>query len=208
MIVKRVKAISIVKFPPCPITCPFSQSFLEPWCCKTLSEVLVVCMSKEVPLEELTKRFQSGGIEATMVAMPKKPKFIPKQTRQSPRTKVPQSEVETSSRSAPLVPAYDSLQAPGAPIIELAKQVKYVVPLPPMPEEVREQGNLLGKIDQLKFQDYNLKDPQKFPQFQVDQYLVVREDSVTKKQILALQPWIEVLESSGLLNLLRIPHFR
>ena len=28
-----------------------------------------------------------------------------------------------------------------------------------------------------------------------------------KKQILALQPWIEVLETSGLLNLLRIPHF-
>jgi len=74
------------------------------------------------------------------------------------------------------------------------KQVKYVVPLPPMPEEVREQGNLLGKIDQLKFQDYNLQDPQKFPQFQEDQYLVVRGDPVTKKQILAPQPWIEVLE--------------
>ena len=90
-----------------------------------------------------------------MVATPKKSKFVPKQTRQSPRTKVPQSEAEMSSRSAPLVPAYVSPRAPGAPIIELVKQAKYVVPLPPMPEEVREQGNLLGKIDQLKFQDYN-----------------------------------------------------
>ena len=35
----------------------------------------------------------------------------------------------------------------------------------------------------------------------------MREDLVTKKQILAPQPWIEVLEPSGLLNLLRIPHF-
>lgn len=76
-----------------------------------------------------------------------------------------------------------------------------------MPEEVQEQGNLLGKIDQLKFQDYNLQGPQKFPQFQADQYLLVREDPVTKRQSLALQPWIEVLEPSGLLNLLRIPHF-
>ena len=136
MTVKGVKAKSIVKFPPCPVTCTFSQSFVEPRCCKTLSEVLVVCMSMEVPLEEVTKRFKSGGIEATMVAMPKKPKFIPKQTRQSPRTKVPQSEAEKSSRSAPLLPTYVSPRAPGAPIIELAKQAKYVIPLPPMPEEV------------------------------------------------------------------------
>ena len=108
MIVKGVKAISIVKFPPCPITCTFSQSFVEPWCYKTLSEVLVVCMSKEVPLQEVTKIFQSGGIEETMVATSKKPKLNPKQTRQSPRTKVPQSKAETSSRSALLVPAYVS----------------------------------------------------------------------------------------------------
>ena len=72
MTIKGVKAISIVKFPPCPVTCTFSQSFVEPWCCKTMSEVLVVCMSKEVPLEEVTKRFQSGGIEAAMVATLKK----------------------------------------------------------------------------------------------------------------------------------------
>ena len=52
MTVKEVKAISIVKFPSCPVTCAFSQSFVEPWCCKTLSEVLVVSMSKEVPHEE------------------------------------------------------------------------------------------------------------------------------------------------------------
>jgi hypothetical protein len=48
MTIKGVKAISIVKFPSCSVTCAFSQSFVEPWCCKTLSEVLVVCMSKEV----------------------------------------------------------------------------------------------------------------------------------------------------------------
>ena len=57
MTVKGVKAISIAKFPSYLVTCAFSHSFVEPWCCKTLSEVLVVCMSKEVPLEEVTKRF-------------------------------------------------------------------------------------------------------------------------------------------------------
>ena len=98
-----------------------------------------------------------------MVATSKKLKFVPKQTRQLPRTKVPQSEAGTSSRSALLVPTYVSPRAPGTPIIELAKQEKYVVPLPLMPKEVREQGNLLGKVEQLKFQDYNLQDPQKFP---------------------------------------------
>lgn len=71
-----------------------------------------------------------------MVTTPKKPKLVPKQTRQSPRTKVPQSEAETSSRSAPLVTAYVTPRALGAPIIELVKQAKYVIPLPPMPEEV------------------------------------------------------------------------
>ena len=81
MTVKGVKAISIAKFPSYLVTCTFSQSFVELWCCKTLSEVLVVCMSKEVPLEDVTKRFQSGGIEETMVATPKKPKLIPKQIR-------------------------------------------------------------------------------------------------------------------------------
>lgn len=106
-----------------------------------------------MPLEEVTKISQKGGIEATMVAMPKKPKFIPKQTRKSPRMKVPQSEAEMSSRSASLVPAYVSPRAPGTPINELAKQAKYVVPLPPMPEESQEQGNLQGKIDQLKLTD-------------------------------------------------------
>ena len=207
MTVKGVKAISIFKLPSYPVTCTFSQNFVEPWCYKTLSEVLVVCMYKEVPLEEVTKRFQSGEIEVAMVATPKNLRFIPKKTRQSPRTKVPQSEAETSSRSTLLIPAYVSLRAPGAPIIELEKQANYIVPLPPMPEEVQEQGNMLGKIDQLKFQDYNLQDPQKFPQFQADQYLVVREDPVMKRQSLAPQPWIEALEPSGLLNLLRIPHF-
>ena len=138
MTIKGVKAISIVKFPSCLVTCAFSQSFVEPWCCKTLSEVLVVCMSKEVPLKEVIKRFQSGGIEAAMVAKPKKSKFFPKQTRQLLRTKVPQSEAETSSRSALLVPTYVSQRAPGTPIIELAKQVKYVIPLPPMLKEVWE----------------------------------------------------------------------
>ena len=82
-----------------------------------MSEVLILCKSKKVPHEEVTKRIQSKGIGTTMVTTPKKPKFVPKKTRQSPKMKVPQLEVETSSRSVPLVPMYVSPQAPSTPII-------------------------------------------------------------------------------------------
>ena len=32
-----------------------------------------------------------------------------------------------------------------------------------MSENVKEEGNLLGHIPGLKYQDYNLQDPKKFP---------------------------------------------
>ena len=76
-----------------------------------------------------------------------------------------------------------------------------------MSEDVVEEGALLGKILNPKYQDYNLQDPEKFPQFQVDQYMCKRVDPITQAEVLAPQEWIENLMPSRLLNLLQIPHF-
>ena len=59
----------------------------------------------------------------------------------------------------------------------------------------------------LKYQDYNLLDPEKFPQFQAERYMCRIIVPVTNNGMLAPQEWIENLALSGLLNLLCIPHF-
>lgn len=76
-----------------------------------------------------------------------------------------------------------------------------------MSEDVIEEGMLLGQISNLKYQDYNLLDPEKFPQFQADQYMCRRIELVTNIEVIAPQKWIEKLAHSGLLNLLCILHF-
>ena len=42
-----------------------------------------------------------------------------------------------------------------------------------MSEDIAEEGSLLGYVNNLKYQDYNLLDHIKFPQFQVDQYMAM-----------------------------------
>ena len=81
------------------------------------------------------------------------------------------------------------------------------MPLPPMSEDVEEEGSLLGHVIDLKYQDYNLLDHVKFPQFQVDQYMAMTVNPTTKVEALTLQAWTASLQPSGLLNLLQIPHF-
>ena len=76
-----------------------------------------------------------------------------------------------------------------------------------MSEDVAEEGELMEHILNLKYQDYNLQDPEIFPQFQADQYMCKRIDLITQVEVLAPQEWIEKLVPSGLLNLLQIPHF-
>jgi len=77
-----------------------------------------------------------------------------------------------------------------------------------MSEDVEEEGSLLGNINNLKYQDYNLLDHIKFPQFQVDQYMAMTMNPTTKIEALTPQAWIASMQPSGLLNLLQIPHFR
>ena len=52
-----------------------------------------------------------------------------------------------------------------APKIQLSSKARYPVPLPPMSEDVEEEGLLLGYVNDLKYQDYNLLDHIKFPLF-------------------------------------------
>ena len=47
--------------------------------------------------------------------------------------------------------------------IHLSVKAKYLVSLPPMFEDVEEEGSLLGYVNDLKYQDYNLLDHIKFP---------------------------------------------
>ena len=59
-------------------------------------------------------------------------------------------------------PVYVSPRMGGAPDVPLVKNAKYHIPLPPMFEDVVEEGDLLGHIPILRYQDYNLQDPKKF----------------------------------------------
>ena len=94
-----------------------------------------------------------------------------------------------------------------APKIQLSMKAKYLVWLPPMSEDVEEEGFLLGYVNDLKYQDYNLLDHIKFPQFQVDQYMSMIVNPTMKVEALTYQSWIASLQPSGLLNLLHIPQF-
>lgn len=76
------------------------------------------------------------------------------------------------------------------------------MPLSPMFEDVEEESSLLGHVNDLKYQDYNLLDHVKFLFFQFDQYMVMTVNLATKVEALTLQAWIASLQPSGLLNLL------
>lgn len=144
-----------------------------------------------------------------MTTLPKTVRFSRStSTRQSPRHRRDHPEMEPC-REVPvtLTPTYLNPRLSGAPEIQLIKNAKYPIPLPPMSEDVVEKGALLGKIPNFKYQDYNLQDQEKFSQFWADQYMSKRDDLITQDEVLAPQEWIEKLAPSGLLNLQRIPHF-
>ena len=61
------------------------------------------------------------------------------------------------------------------------------MPLPPMSKNVEEEGSLLGYVNDLKFQDYNLSDHIEFPQFQVDQYMAMTVNPTMKVEALTPQ---------------------
>ena len=78
-------------------------------------------------------------------------------TRQSPRHKGDRPEMEPCKEvPITLIPSYLTPRVSGALDIQLAKSTKYSIPLPPMSKDVVEEGALLGQIQNLKYQDYNL----------------------------------------------------
>ena len=89
--------------------------------------------------------------------------------RQSPRHQHGPEEKELpQGRAMSFLPAYVWLLRHEAPKIQLSAKAKYLVPFPSMSEDVDEEGSLLGYVNDLKYQDYNLLDHIKFPQFQVN----------------------------------------
>ena len=66
-----------------------------------------------------------------------------------------------------------------------------------MSEDVKEEGSLLGHVNDLKYQDYNLLDHVKFLQFQIDQYMAMTMNPTTKVEALTPQAWIASLQPSG-----------
>ena len=85
------------------------------------------------------------------------------------------------------LPAYVCPLRHEAPKIQLSRKARYPVPLPPMLEDVEEEGSLLGHVNNLKYQDYNLLDHVKFPQFQVDQHMAMTINPATKVEALTPQ---------------------
>ena len=61
------------------------------------------------------------------------------------------------------MPAYVCPLRHEEPKIQLFTKAKYLLPLPPMSEDVEEEGSLLRYVNELKYQDYNLLDHIKFP---------------------------------------------
>ena len=139
-----------------------------------------------------------------MKTLPKTVRFFGStSTKQSLQHRGDRTAME-SHKEVPITwtPAYVNPRLSGAPEVHLIKNAKYLILLPPMFEDVVEEGELLEHIPNLKYQDYNLQDPKKFPQFQADQYMCKRVDPITHAEVLVPQEWIDKLVPYGLLNLL------
>ena len=114
----------------------------------------------------------------------------------------PEPEEEVHSALDYIVPRVD-----GAPEVNIPKSGKFPVPIPLIDSRVKEDGDLLGYATVVKFIDYNLGDSKTYPQFWSDQYLMIQKNPRTGADEYVPMEHVHVLEWSGLLNLLRIPHF-
>lgn len=131
-----------------------------------------------------------------------------KLVRQSPRHqhRIKEQEIP-QGRAMPFLLAYVCPLRHEVPKSQLLSKASYPIPLLPMFEDVEEEGSLLGHVNDLKFQDYNLLNHIQFLQFQVDQYMAMTVNPIIKVEALTPQAWIAPLQPSRLLNLLQIPHF-
>ena len=110
-------------------------------------------MLNPTSLEEIVKQFQIGGLSILMTTLLKTIKFLGcTSTRQSPWHRGDHPEMEPR-REVPvtLTPTYLNPRVRGALDIQLTKNARYTIPLPPMSEDVIEEGALLGHIQNLKY---------------------------------------------------------
>ena len=133
------------------------------------------------------------------------------QVRQTPRMRTQAQIVEESSpeqeEEVHMATEYIVPQVEDALEVTIPKGAKFLVPLPPIDSRVKEDGDLLGYAPILKFIDYNLGDSKTYPQFWPDQYLMVHRNPRTGANEFVPMEHVHILEQSGLLNFLKIPHF-
>ena len=98
-------------------------------------------------------------------------------------------------------------RAEDAPEVKIPKSGKFPVPIPQIDSRIKEDGDLLGYAVVAKFIDYNLADAKTYPQFRPDQYLTIQKNPRTGVDDYIPMDHVQILERSGLLNLLRLPHF-
>ena len=87
---------------------------------------------------------------------------------------IPEKEEEVHSAPDYIVPWVE-----GAPEVNIPKSAKFLVPIPPIDSQVKEDGDLLGYAPNVKFIDYNLGDSKTYPQFRPDQYLTIQKNPRT-----------------------------
>ena len=81
--------------------------------------------------------------------------------------------------------------------VTIPKGAKFPIPLPPIDPRVKEDGELLGYVHALKFTDYNLGDSNTYPQFRLDQYLMVHWNPRTSANEFVCMEHVSILEQLG-----------
>lgn len=105
------------------------------------------------------------------------------------------------------LPSDIPLRKPNSKPVKDSKDAKYGTFTPLLSEVVSFSREILGKISQLKFIDYDFNDHKKYPQFALDQYLQQIRYRESEVMILEPQRWANGLVQSRLLNMLNVLHF-
>jgi hypothetical protein len=69
------------------------------------------------------------------------------------------------------------------------------------------EKDMLRRVSQLKYADYDITNTTKFPELASHQYLELKTNPTTNQSIPMPKAWARGLEQSGILNLFNIPHF-
>lgn len=95
----------------------------------------------------------------------------------------------------------------GAPLVQVTKKQRFIIPWPNIPTEVTIDGNMLSQISEFCYVEHDFHNFEKFSDFTPKYYtqLVLTEEN--KPLELQFQQWALGLEGSGITNFLDVPHF-